>query len=588
MKLDTVTVELRPRSPWEAMELGSALVRQHAAAIWTPWLLVTGGAFVLLNLAAWAIGQIWLAWLLMWWLRPVFDRIPLYVLSRAVFGSVPGTAETLRAQLHWGWRPMRGHLTWRRFSPLRAVMLPIDLLEGGDPKLLGERRRVIGGGIGGYAVQLTVVCVNFMLALQLSVVMLTTIAVPNELLPEAGRAAWAMITEQPPAWALIALNLVDWLAVSFIEPFYVGAGFGLYLNRRTQLEAWDLEIAFRRMRKRLEGLGGVALLALALLLPMAMPAQACDDGTCPFPEDTTAQPKRSAAQQGADGAKPDTGDTPVASPAAAPVTVPGAAQAPDSEGGDANTTAAPDASAQSNKKAAVAEDDAVETRTLREIFGEDTTDHATFGKAVGKAYRDPLLRPKLKQTTWERKDRDKKKNKEDEAPADGAFPQLAWLAGVVGFIAEYGLWLLVGVLVVILAITAKRWWPWLLGATARPEAEPSPIDIAQIAHAEPLPPDIATVARRLWAEGQPRRALALLYRASVEAMSARVDAHLPPGATEAECLRLSRRMPETEDREAFQQMVRVWQYAAYGQRLPAADAFESLLQTLTRRFRWAS
>lgn len=542
MKLDTVTVELRPRSPWEAMELGSALVRQHAAAIWTPWLLVTGGAFVLLNLAAWAVGHIWLAWLLMWWLRPVFDRIPLYVLSRAVFGSVPGTADTLRAQLHWGWRPMRGHLTWRRFSPLRAVMLPIDLLEGADPTLLGERRRVIGGGIGGYAVQLTVVCINFMLALQLSAVMLTTIAVPNELLPEAARAAWAMITETPPAWALIALNLVDWLAVAFIEPFYIGAGFGLYLNRRTQLEAWDLEIAFRRMRKRLEGLAGAALLALGLLLPMAMmPAHARDDK---------------------------------ATPAAAPA-------------------AAPNAPARTNKKAETAnetvteDEDEVETRTLRDIFGEDTADHATFGKAVGKAYQDPLLRPKLKQATWERKDRDKKK-KEDEAPADSPMPKLAWLAAVFGFIAEYGLWLLVGVLVVTLAITAKRWWPWLLGAAARPEAEPSPIDIAHIAHSEPLPPDIATVARRLWAEGQPRRALALLYRASVEAMSARVDAHLPPGATEAECLRLSRRMPQTEDREAFQQVVRVWQYAAYGQQLPAADVFESLVHTLTLRFRWAS
>ena len=109
VKLETLTVELRPRSSWEAMELGAALVRRHAAAIWTPWLLVTGAVFVLLNLAAWAVGQIWLAWVLMWWLRPVFDRIPQYVLSRAVFGSVPGTAETLRAQLRWGWRPMLGH-----------------------------------------------------------------------------------------------------------------------------------------------------------------------------------------------------------------------------------------------------------------------------------------------------------------------------------------------------------------------------------------------------------------------------------------------------------------------------------------------
>ena len=90
------------------------------------------------------------------------------------------------------------------------------------------------------------------------------------------------MSEDPPVWALIAFNALDWLAVAFIEPFYVGAGFGLYLNRRTQLEAWDLEIAFRRMRKRLEAVGTSVLLALALCLPMAMPAHARDDNTCPF------------------------------------------------------------------------------------------------------------------------------------------------------------------------------------------------------------------------------------------------------------------------------------------------------------------
>lgn len=554
MKLETLTVELRPRSSWEAMELGAALVRRHAGAIWKPWLLVTGTVFVLLNLAAWALGPIWLAWLLMWWLRPVFDRIPQYVLSRAVFGSVPGTAETLRAQLRWGWKPMLGHLTWRRFSPLRAAMLPIDLLEGADPARLGERRRVIGGGVSGPAVLLTLACLHFLLALEVSTVMLVTLFVPNELLPEAARAAWTMLTEAPPVWALIALNAVDWLAVAFIEPFYVGAGFGLYLNRRTQLEAWDLEIVFRRMRKRLEGVGTAALLALVLLLPLAMPAQARDDNTCPAPE----------------ASMPAKSDPPVA-----PVPV-GGKQTTDKAVDETVDEAAADA-----KLDKTSANNEYETSTLGEIFGDDSADHAGFEKAVAQAYQDPLLRPKLKQTTWERRDRDKQKKNLDQEPLP-----FQWLATLVGFVVEYGLWILVGLLVLALLITSKRWWPWLIGGIAVAEAAPAPVEMAHLIHAEPLPPDIATVARRLWAQGQPRRALALLYRASVEAMTTRIDAHPPPGATEADCLRLSRRMPEAEDRDVFQRMVRIWQYAAYGQRLPAADDFETLVQTLAQRFRW--
>ena len=550
MKIESLAVELRPRSGWEAMELGAALVRRHAAAIWLPWLIVTGLVFVLLNLAAWAIGQVWLALLAMWWLRPVFDRIPLYVLSRAVFGSVPTVADTLRAQLHWGWRPMLGLLTWRRFSPLRTAMLPVDLLEGASPAVMRERRRVIGAGNGGHASMLMLMCLHFILALQLSALLIPLMFVPNELLSETARGAWLTITENPPVWALIALNVVDWLAVALIEPFYIGAGFGLYLNRRTQLEAWDLEIAFRRMRRRIGAAAGTALLALVCLAPLAM---------SPVPA--------WAQQTGTASEAPDVADE-------APQ-----AQA-DAENGEAAVT----------DEDGAAEDEATEdvdhaSRTLDEIFGDQRVPHETFGRSVKKAYADGDLRPKQTVTTWKPKTK-KDEKKAEKNPFD--MPSLRWLGSVFAFIAEYGLWLLLAVLVGILIATAKRWLPWLQAVARPPLAEPEPVQVRSVDHEEPLPPDIATSARRLWAQGQPRRALALLYRASVEAMAARIDAHLPPGATEAECLRASRRMPEAEDREAFQRVVRVWQYAAYGHSLPEAGDFEALLDQLARRFRWSS
>ena len=89
-----------------------------------------------------------------------------------------------------------------------------------------------------------------------------------------------------------------------------------------------------------------------------------------------------------------------------------------------------------------------------------------------------------------------------------------------------------------------------------------------------------------WPGNDARHALALLYRASVESMAMRADVVLPPGATESECLRASRRMPDETDRSLFARMVRVWQYAAYASRLPEPDEFESLLGTLQQQFRW--
>ena len=66
MRIEQLTVRLRARSDWEAIELGMALVRQHAGAIWKPWLWFTLPLFALFNLGAWWIDQFWLAMLLMW------------------------------------------------------------------------------------------------------------------------------------------------------------------------------------------------------------------------------------------------------------------------------------------------------------------------------------------------------------------------------------------------------------------------------------------------------------------------------------------------------------------------------------------
>ena len=43
------------------------------------------------------------------------------------------------------------------------------------------------------------------------------------------------------AWA-VAICCV----IGFLEPFYVAAGFAMYLNRRAELEGWDVEQELRR------------------------------------------------------------------------------------------------------------------------------------------------------------------------------------------------------------------------------------------------------------------------------------------------------------------------------------------------------
>ena len=207
-------------------------------------------------------------------------------------------------------------------------------------------------------------------------------------------------------------------------------------------------------------------------------------------------------------------------------------------------------------------------------------DHAPFRQAVKRAYEDPLLDRSRTRMVWQ-------KRKDDAPPPERPTPPwLRTLVQVLAVAAEFGLWIVLGLVVLALALTARRWLPWVrgFGATRTPDSE---VTVSAAPEPDALPDDLAGQARGLWREGRPRRALALLYRGSVEAMAARIGRALVPGSTEAQCLRASRGMPEPADREAFARIVRTWQLAAYAHRLPHDEEFESLLGELSLRFGWA-
>ena len=96
MQLEDLTAEVRPRSHWEAVDLGFALVRRHFPRLLVAWLLCVGPLWaVLLLLMKWVPPGIII--LAIWWLKPVYGRVTLFHLSRALFGATPRLRDTLRA-----------------------------------------------------------------------------------------------------------------------------------------------------------------------------------------------------------------------------------------------------------------------------------------------------------------------------------------------------------------------------------------------------------------------------------------------------------------------------------------------------------
>ncbi|MET3497143.1 hypothetical protein [Variovorax boronicumulans] len=239
MQVDGLAIVLRPRPMAEAADLGATLVRHHARSVWFTflpvYLVVVALAFCTVEIAG------WLPTLVIFWLKPWLDRSLLFILSRAVFGQDTRWAD-LWAQRRavWGGQWLRT-LAWRRFSPWRSFTQAIEQLEGQRGGARRKRRTQLLRARRGAATGMQLIFANVEMALNVGLLSLLVWFAPEG---DAKEVMTWLISSSTGESLLAAAAYA--LVVGVLEPFYVAAGFAMYLNRRVELEAWDIEQEFRR------------------------------------------------------------------------------------------------------------------------------------------------------------------------------------------------------------------------------------------------------------------------------------------------------------------------------------------------------
>lgn len=279
MKLDDISAEIRPRSNWEAVDLGWALNRTNFLRILEAWAVTVWPIWALILALCWE--KPFLAILIIWAFKPFYERVPLFVLSRALFGAPPSTWQTLKAWPRLFFRNFFGLLVVSKFSPFRSLTAPITVLEGLSGSKASRRASGLTSRSGGAAWWTQVGC-NFAVHLSwIGMLMIIWFLVPDGMLPSfmrsleevwersdeffAGLFAGEIAVFEP---SLVWWMIFAWLAaLTLIQPVYAACGFGLYLNARSHLEGWDIELTFRRMGSRLQNLGSSsAVLAVSALI----------------------------------------------------------------------------------------------------------------------------------------------------------------------------------------------------------------------------------------------------------------------------------------------------------------------------------
>ncbi len=275
MRLSDASVVIRPRTAWEAMDLGVLMARQHRLLLMSSWAIITLPVFAVLTALLWESPSI--AFFLFWWLKPAFDRLPLHILSKALFGETPSLKHAVRQWPRLLSGQLLASLTWRRLSLSRSFVMPVSQLEGLAGEARQKRLGVLQQRNAGAARWLTTIGVVLEIGLWFGCMALFYLFIPQAVEQGWDWQRLAQVASADARWLEHLGNAFYALILVFWEPIYVACGFSLYLNRRTVLEAWDLELVFRRLRQRLSGVAPTLLMVIGLMLvPFTQPAMADD------------------------------------------------------------------------------------------------------------------------------------------------------------------------------------------------------------------------------------------------------------------------------------------------------------------------
>lgn len=527
MHLSKLSIEPRLRNGWQAIDLGFAMARQW----WWPSFLVWAIPSFLLYLVFSFVfpAYAWLSVALVWWLKPLWDRLPLVLASRALFSEPLDVQATLRNSLKIFKIDCFASLTWRRFSPSRSFDLPITVLEGLRGAERSRRLTVLHQSYGNAAVWLTLVLVHIEMFLSLGIWSAAVLLIPEEL-----DVDWLGIMLSEDMLAVHLANLITLSAMTLVGPFYSLAGFALYICRRVELEAWDIEIRFRHLAERYRKPGPkpvaskAANKAAACLLPLLIASLAMTNA----PE--------SWAEQGANDE---------------PAFVQQYYQKLDAY-----------------PPAAKAKQTVVDVLGGEDFYRIDTEIGWRF-KKFGDENTEGVPEWLLSTADffdWVRT---------ITAPLQRVFTGLAG-----GF--ELLVWLLV---VGVLGLIIYRYRKGLLsafGVRLRSSRAQQPellfgLDVRK----ESLPDDVCGQVQTWWGKGRHREAIGLLYRATLSRLIHRFAFEFYAGYTEQECESVVKQGNNKVMSDYLSQLTRVWQQLAYAHRLPDSAQVKGLCDQWQTLFR---
>ncbi len=268
MKIENIRIALVERNPWQAIDMGFNIARQFYLPLLKSYLL--GFGIICLPLIAVLYYYPFWAALLIWYLKPLFEVGPQLILSRLIFSEEFSNRQiahiTFNAMKKYFWLALF-HL---RLSIRRSFIMPVYLLEQLPSEPRKKRLKMLSLGQSQGPVSLTVLLSHAEMLFYLVILFIV-----YQFIPEYERAnPFILLQQEKTDLAIEWFSITSWLiAMIAVAPFYVCGGFALYLNKRIELEGWDIELSFKKIKNRLKNSITVAGSLLLFLFFISAPHQ---------------------------------------------------------------------------------------------------------------------------------------------------------------------------------------------------------------------------------------------------------------------------------------------------------------------------
>jgi hypothetical protein len=208
------------------------------------------------------------SWLILWLLKPLFDRPVLHIISVRFFESGADMKRLLHGMGKSLYHGLLGDLLWRRFSPFRAAAMPVRVLEPRKEtgNRFADRIKLLKKGGLGYCFLLSCWGVAIEIALLTGEIFFLSIIMSD--LTGMDFGSFPVFSKDTEIYIFAAWCFNYML----VETIYVCKGFSLYINSRIEVEGWDIEVIFRGFAEKLrkKKIGGllIVLCLFCLFLPV--------------------------------------------------------------------------------------------------------------------------------------------------------------------------------------------------------------------------------------------------------------------------------------------------------------------------------